>query len=330
MRKGRRRAGQDIAWRQVLSHPTALEELLRDFVPEAAPLVDLLDFDRAKVVGGTFSDALLAELESDVIWRLPARARRDCVIYVHIEHQSTCERLMALRVLRYVGALYGAIAAERGRKRGAPLPLILPVVLYCGERAWNAPRRFEELLIPLPAAVTPPVTARYCLVDVKTIDDDLLARVRNALSALFQLEKARVQGATHDVEAVTGCMARERDRSLVEAVWIAAYTVIESTRGPEAAAPVRESFEAERSKERPMALTMGEFLIKWANEYVRTQEREEVLSSLHRAMRRRGLDPADYARELDAVKPLRKVVDLAVGVAAAKDPRAYMRRRFGH
>ena len=66
MRKKRQHAGQDIAWRQALSHPTALKELLTDFVPEAAPLLGTLDFKRAKVVGGTFSDVLLAELVARV------------------------------------------------------------------------------------------------------------------------------------------------------------------------------------------------------------------------------------------------------------------------
>ncbi len=342
MRKKPRRAGQDIAWRQVLSHPTALKELLTDFVPEAAPLLRGLDFTRAEVVGGTFSDALLAELKSDVIWRVPARNDRECIVYVHIEHQSTCERLMALRMLRYMAALYGAIVGKRRRKKSAALPLILPIVLYSGSRSWHAPLRFEDLLADLPPGITPPLTARYCLVNVRALDDGVLRRVGNALSALFQLEKARLRGESVDLEAVTRSMTGEEDWSLVEAVWIATYNILESTRGPEAAEPVREFIEAERAEERRMPLTMGEYLMKCANELARKaarkegreetreHDRKQALSSLHRAMRRRGVNPDAYAKDLAAIEPLRKVVDLVAGVAAAKDPRAYLRRRFGH
>lgn len=126
------------------------------------------------------------------------------------------------------------------------------------------------------------------------------------------------------------CMAGEQDRSLVEAAWIATYTIIETTQGPEAAESVRGLFEAERGKERPMALSMGEYLVKCMKVHARKYARDEVMVSLHRAMRRRGLNPEDYTKELETVRPLRRVVDLVAGVAAAKDPRAYMRRRFGH
>ncbi len=82
-------------------------------------------------------------------------------------------------------------------------------------------RRFEDLLVGLPPGMVPPVTARYCLINVREIDDAMLRRVGNAPSALFQLEKTRLQGGSIDMEAARSSLTHEQDRSLVEAVWIA-------------------------------------------------------------------------------------------------------------
>ncbi len=83
-----------------------------------------------------------------------------------------------------------------------------------------------------------------------------------------------------------------------------------------------------------MPLTMGEFLIKCGNRLAREYEREEArknaMASLRRTFRRRGLNPKDYEEDLAALKPLKKIIDFAIGVAGAKNPHAYVQRRFGH
>lgn len=65
---------------------------------------------------------------------------RDAYLYVLIEHQSTPDRLMALRMLGYQLRIWERhLARPEQRSRTRPLPLIIPVVIYQGRRQWIAP-----------------------------------------------------------------------------------------------------------------------------------------------------------------------------------------------
>ena len=57
---------------------------------------------------------------------------------------------------------------------------------------------------------------------------------------------------------------------------------------------------------------------------------ERALASLRKALRRRGVAPKRYEHELTGLTDPGKVVDLVASFMAAKDPAAYLRRRFGH
>ena len=56
----------------------------------------------------------------------------------------------------------------------------------------------------------------------------------------------------------------------------------------------------------------------------------EALASLRKAMTLRGIDPAAYAKDLRAFRGPGRVSQLIVSFMAAKNPRAYLKRRFGH
>jgi hypothetical protein len=66
------------------------------------------------------------------------------LLYVLLEHQSTVDRWMALRMLRYV-----VRQVEYWRQQhpeSTVLPVIIPLVMFHGEDgAWTAPRRVEDL-----------------------------------------------------------------------------------------------------------------------------------------------------------------------------------------
>ncbi|OJH42349.1 hypothetical protein BON30_03860 [Cystobacter ferrugineus] len=88
-------------------------------------------------------DPELRETESDLLFTARLRTGRSLLLYVLLEHQSSVDRWMALRMLRYV-----VRHVERWRQEHPEhmLPVILPLVMYHGpEGAWSAPRRVEDL-----------------------------------------------------------------------------------------------------------------------------------------------------------------------------------------
>ncbi len=91
-----------------------------------------------------------------------------------------------------------------------------------------------------------------------------------------------------------------------------------------------------------MEMTMLEYLEMVGREKGRKEGRQEgiragiqrglaeALASLRKAMTLRGVDPAAYAKDLRAFGDPGRVSQMIVSFMAAKNPRAYLKRRFGH
>jgi hypothetical protein len=70
--------------------------------------------------------------------------RTHVYIYVVMEHQSKADPQMTYRMLEYMVRIWAKLRADHpGQKK---LPLIIPLVVHHGARAWSAPRRLHELV----------------------------------------------------------------------------------------------------------------------------------------------------------------------------------------
>jgi predicted transposase/invertase (TIGR01784 family) len=89
-------------------------------------------------------DPELRQTETDLLFTARLRTGHPVLLYVLLEHQSTVDRWMALRMLRYVVRLVEHWRQEHPESE--QLPVILPLVMYHGEDgAWTAVRRVENL-----------------------------------------------------------------------------------------------------------------------------------------------------------------------------------------
>ena len=132
----------DTFVRHTFDHPENAAAELRAVLPEH--VVSQVDWSSLRVESGSVVDSGLRETESDLLFSARLRGGHPLLLYVLLEHQSSVDRWMALRMLRYVVRLL-----ERWRQHhldSTTLPLIIPLVMYHGaEGAWTAPRRVEEL-----------------------------------------------------------------------------------------------------------------------------------------------------------------------------------------
>ena len=69
-----------------------------------------------------------------------AVGRRSMFFYVLVEHQSTVEPRMPLRMLGYLRAAYERLAPPSG-----PLPVIIPLLVSHAEGGWAKSRSLREL-----------------------------------------------------------------------------------------------------------------------------------------------------------------------------------------
>ena len=186
------RIWRDIGFRGVLAHALAAAALLQ-LVPAGRELADLdpqaMRREPTRKVGPELHHA-----ENDVIWSAPS-ARKKGVgrkrKFFLIEVQSTCERNMALRMMRYM-SLQGMQLLNDYKP---PLPVIVPIVLYTGERPWNADVVAGEMFEDVPA--------RHQL------------QVPGHLVDLNRLEVA--EGSENVVELLAAAMRGESDTELLGA-----------------------------------------------------------------------------------------------------------------
>jgi predicted transposase YdaD len=132
----------DLFARFTFGHPERAAAELRAALPPH--VVSEVDWESLRRESGSVVDPELRETESDLLFTARLREGRSLLLYVLLEHQSSVDSWMALRMLRYV---VRQLEHWRQQHPESPvLPVIIPLVMYHGpEGAWTAPRRVEEL-----------------------------------------------------------------------------------------------------------------------------------------------------------------------------------------
>lgn len=171
----------DATFRQFLTQP----EIARDFMELHLPaeLRALCDLSTLKLESGSFVEDDLRQYFSDVLYSLKTTAG-DGYVHVLIEHQSSPDRHMAFRLLRYAVA-----AMQRHPEAGhSKLPLVIPVLFYQGKRSpypysMNWLQLFSE-----PETASALYSSGFPLVDVTVIPDEEIMQHRS-MAALTLLQK---------------------------------------------------------------------------------------------------------------------------------------------
>ncbi len=136
----------DAFFKAIFSQPEAAAFALRRVLPP--PVVDAIDWAGLEPVPTESVDAELTLGRADLIFRAPL-AGRAVWFDLMLEHQSTVPRRMPLRFLGYMLPVWRR--ADRETPADAPLPVIVPVVIYHGARRWTGPLAFEDMFdIPEP------------------------------------------------------------------------------------------------------------------------------------------------------------------------------------
>ena len=101
-----------------------------------------VDWDSLEVCSGSYVDSELAQAHSDVLYSVRIGGR-PALIYVLLEHQSTVDRLMPFRCLKYQVRIWDDWLADH--PDAAHLPVIVPIVVHHSAGGWHAATAIEEL-----------------------------------------------------------------------------------------------------------------------------------------------------------------------------------------
>ena len=138
------RPGQehDALVRRVMAYPDSARAWLKARLPQA--VTSRLDFSTMVNRSGTFVDRELRRSETDIPLEIRHRSGTPAFIYILIEHQSTVDPWLRLRLYRYQGRIWDRERRE-WRPRGSSLSPIVCVVLHHGAERWTPSVRFEDL-----------------------------------------------------------------------------------------------------------------------------------------------------------------------------------------
>lgn len=181
-RKNSTSTPHDATFQQFLRQP----EIARDFIELHLPveLRALCDLSTLKLECSSFVEENLRQYFSDVLYSMQTASGDEGYVHILIEHQSTPDKHMAFRLIRYaVAAMQRHLDA--GHKK---LPLVVPVLFYMGRRSpypysTNWLQEFTD-----PAQAQKLYSSDFPLVDITLIPDDEIMQHRS-IAALTLLQK---------------------------------------------------------------------------------------------------------------------------------------------
>ena len=134
----------DKYFQKVFSDTEDAASLLRSCVPPA--LGRTLRWSTLTHLPGRFVSDAWHDSEADLLFSVEREGSDDVpvLLYVLLEHQSTPDRWMPLRMLNYCTQVW--VAWQYGHQQAERLPLIVPLVFYQGGERWEYVREFAELV----------------------------------------------------------------------------------------------------------------------------------------------------------------------------------------
>ena len=132
----------DAVFKTFMFTPETARDFLEIHLPE--PLRKLCNLQTLRLEPTSFIEKSLRAYYSDVLWSVET-SDGDGYIYCVIEHQSSAEKNMAFRLMRYATA-----AMQRHLDKGYDrVPLVVPLLFYHGETSMSLTIR------NLPGSCTP-------------------------------------------------------------------------------------------------------------------------------------------------------------------------------
>ena len=195
----------DRFFKKLLDDPATVGALLRERLPPE--VAALLSDEPPRLEEGSFIDEMFRGTESDRLFSARLKGGEEARIYCLLEHQSTPDPSMPLRLLRYMHRYYEHLEADA---KGEPLPPVLPVVVYHGSAPWTVPLRFAQTLAGGDDVRRHCVDFAYTLLDLGPIEDEALSNHLRLRLGLMVLKYAfRVKKQVEILDKIAALVALE-------------------------------------------------------------------------------------------------------------------------
>ncbi|GFR17950.1 transposase [Trichonephila clavata] len=154
-----------------MSNEIAAKEFLEYYLQSA--FKDKIDSSKITIEKESYIEETLQEKFSDIVYSVKTKSDDSAFIYILLDHQSTVDYWMALRLWRYA-----LLLCERHKKNKDKLPLIYSMIMYNGREVYNAPRNLWDLFID-PVQAKELMVSDYQLVDLQSMSDDEIVQKKH-------------------------------------------------------------------------------------------------------------------------------------------------------
>ena len=151
-------------------------------------------------------------LAADVVYKAKTKSGNDFYLILLCEHQSTVDKSMAFRLLRYSVQL---MKNHRDQHPNAPLPWVYPLVLYAGENRWTAPRDIFPLF-GKQAELVRRYWTRYQLIDICRVDDNDLSKWKLARVFQYALKYRKAKAIRKYLKVIFQWLSQLEDRGKMD------------------------------------------------------------------------------------------------------------------
>ena len=172
----------DAAWKRLFGLPDLIEHLLEGF---ASPVAGRLDFDTLRQLPADSVDADAKRLRGDAAWCVDFDDDSDRSLMLLLEFQSTIDPSMAARVRGYEDAARERLSRQEETDADGE-DRLLSIVVYSGDRRWNAPGGTVEVGVTATGEPWLPLRGAYLLLDANRQAGEDLPR-DNLVAAVLEL-----------------------------------------------------------------------------------------------------------------------------------------------
>ena len=210
----------DLFFKKSLHNPQAAKQLLTRYLPK--DIIALIDLNSLEPQNVSFIDDSLQATACDVAFRVKTKDGRDAYIYILIEHQRNPHQLLPFRLLKYIIQLMDVHLTQH---KTNVLPLVIPLVIYNGERAYPYSMDLFDLFAPEDRQLAKDtLVAPYPLIDLNTFDarairdDSWVSIMLNALK--YGPSKVQPEDIIALLATPIAMLAEQKDISYIEAVFL--------------------------------------------------------------------------------------------------------------
>lgn len=188
----------DKSYKNIFENKGFIKALIKFVFPDK--LIKQLNWKTLKSEKTNFIPKDLKSKEADAFYGMKLKNGKEIYIYFLIEFQTYVDKLMALRIFIYMALFYHHLLKMERIKRD--VPMIIPIVLYTGDRKWLSAVKLSQLMDKQVYAIVKEYVPeiKYILIDKNKYTDEALKKMHNVISGLLYLEKMKKEDIKNRVK----------------------------------------------------------------------------------------------------------------------------------